>query len=38
MVRDHYIMLVPSGYKPFRVGGGNTITTNPAPFLSAPQH
>lgn len=38
VVRDHYIMLVPSGYKPFRVGGGNTITTNPAPFLSAPQH
>ena len=28
VVRDSYVNLVPSGYEPYNVGGGNTITTN----------
>ena len=38
VIRDHYYMLVPSGFKPFRVGGGNTVTSDPVPFWAAPQH
>ena len=37
VVRDSYINLVPSGFEPFRVGGGNTITTNADLFWSEPK-
>ena len=36
VVRDSYIHLVPVGFEPFRVGGGNTITTNADRFWSEP--
>ena len=35
VVRDNYVNLVPSGYEPYRVGGGNTITTNADLFWDA---
>ena len=35
VVRDSYVNLVPSGYEPFNVGGGNTITTNADLFWDA---
>ena len=35
VVRDSYVNLVPSGYEPYRVGGGNTITTNADLFWDA---
>ena len=37
VVRDHYINLVPSGFEPFRIGGGNTVTTDADSFWAAPQ-
>ena len=37
VVRDSYINLVPSCFKPFRVGGGNTIMTNADLFWSEPK-
>lgn len=37
VVREHYINLVPSGFEPFNVGGGNTITTDADKFWAAPQ-
>ena len=33
--RDSYVNLIPSGFEPFRVGGGNTITTNADLFWDA---
>lgn len=36
VVRNHYINLVPSGFEPFRIGGGNTITTDAGQFWAAP--
>jgi len=33
--RDSYINLVPSGFEPFRVGGGNIVTTNADLFWEA---
>lgn len=36
VVRDHYINLVPSGFVPYRIGGGNTITTDADQFWAAP--
>ena len=33
--RDSYINLVPSGYEPFRIGGGNIVTTNADLFWEA---
>lgn len=35
VVRDSYVNLVPSGYEPYNVGGGNTITTNADLFWDA---
>lgn len=37
VIRDHYIHLVPSGFKPYRIGGGNTITTDADAFWAAPE-
>lgn len=37
VVRDHYINLIPSGYEPYRIGGGNTITTDADQFWAAPK-
>ena len=36
VVRDHYFHLVPSGFKPFMVGDGETVTTNSEQFWAAP--
>lgn len=33
--RDSYVLLVPSGFTPFNVGGGNTITTDAERFWNA---
>ena len=33
--RDSYVLLVPSGFTPFNVGGGNTITTDAERFWDA---
>lgn len=33
--RDSYVILVPSGYKPFNVGGGDTVTTDAEKFWDA---
>ena len=33
--RDSYVLLVPSGFTPFHVGGGNTITTDAERFWDA---
>lgn len=38
VIRDSYIHLVPSGYNPYRTGGGNTITTDADRFWAAPVH
>lgn len=35
VVRDSYVNLVPSGYEPYNIGGGNTITTNADLFWEA---
>ena len=35
VIRDNYVNLIPSGYEPFRVGGGNTVTTNADLFWDA---
>ncbi len=35
VVRDSYVNLVPSGYEPYNIGGGNTITTNADLFWDA---
>lgn len=35
VARDNYVNLIPSGYKPFRVGGGNIVTTNADLFWEA---
>ena len=35
VIRDNYVNLIPSGYEPFRVGGGNTLTTNVDLFWEA---
>ena len=37
VVRDHYIHLVPSGFEPFRIGGGNTVTTDADRFWAPPR-
>lgn len=37
VIRDSYINLVPSGYEPYRIGGGNTITTDAERFWASPQ-
>lgn len=37
VIRDHYINLIPLGFEPFRIGGGNTITTDADQFWAAPQ-
>jgi len=37
VVRDNYINLVPSGFEPFRIGGGNTITTDAERFWTKPE-
>ena len=37
VIRDHYIDLIPSGFEPFRIGGGNTITTDANQFWAAPK-
>lgn len=36
VVRDSYINVVPSGFIPYRIGGGNTTTTNAEKFWSEP--
>lgn len=36
VVRDHYFHLIPSGFEPFNIGGGETITTNAKQFWAAP--
>ena len=33
--RNSYVILVPSGYTPFDIGGGNTVTTNAEKFWDA---
>ena len=33
--RDSYVNLIPSGFEPFRVGGGNIVTTNADLFWDA---
>lgn len=38
VLRDHYVNLVPHGFEPFRVGGGNTVTTNAEQFWAPPVH
>ena len=35
VIRDSYLHLVPSGFEPFDIGGGNTITTNADLFWEA---
>ena len=37
VVRNSYIVLVPKGFEPFNIGGGNTITTNADLFWSEPK-
>ena len=37
VIRDSYINLVPSGYEPYGIGGGNTITTDADRFWAAPE-
>jgi len=32
VIRDSYVNLIPQGFEPFRIGGGNTITTNADKF------
>ena len=34
--RSHYIDLIPSGFEPFNIGGGNTITTDADSFWAPP--
>lgn len=36
VVRDHYYHLVPSGFEPFRIGGGTTVTSNATAFWADP--
>ena len=36
VIREHYINLIPSGFEPFGIGGGNTITTDADRFWAAP--
>lgn len=38
VIRDSYVNLVPSGFEPYRIGGGNTITTDADRFWAAPVH
>ena len=38
VVRDHYFHLIPSGFEPFAIGDGETITTNAEMFWAAPTH
>ena len=33
--RNSYVNLIPSGYTPFNIGGGNTVTTNAEKFWDA---
>ena len=35
VIRDNYVNLIPSGYEPFHVGGGNIVTTNADLFWEA---
>ena len=35
VIRDSYVNLIPSGYEPFHIGGGNTVTTNADLFWDA---
>ena len=35
VIRDSYLHLVPSGFEPFEIGGGTTITTNASQFWEA---
>ena len=36
VIRAHYINLIPTGFGPFRVGGGNTVSTNADRFWAPP--
>ena len=36
VLRNTYVNLVPSGFEPYRVGGGNTVTTDAERFWGAP--
>lgn len=36
VVRDHYVVLIPSGYEPFGIGDGNTLTTDADRFWAPP--
>ena len=35
VIRNSYVNLIPSGYEPFHIGGGNTVTTNADLFWEA---